>query len=99
MHSSNPLSIDNLGKPIDQMIYRGMIDSLFYLNASRPNIMYSVCLCARFQFDSRESHLQVVKRILRYLIGIIDQSLFYKKYQDFKLVGYCYANYVRNKVE
>ena len=64
MHSSNPLSIDDLGKQTDQMIYRGMIDSLFYLNASRPNIIYSVCLYARFQSDSQESHLKFVKRIL-----------------------------------
>ena len=51
MQASNPLSRDELGKPLDQMIYKGMIDSLLYLTASRHDIMYSVCLCARFQSD------------------------------------------------
>ena len=51
MHASNPLSKDESGKPVNQTIYRGMISSLLYLTASRTDIMYSVCLCARFQSD------------------------------------------------
>ena len=42
MQASNPLSKDESGKPVDQMIYRGMIDSLLYMTASRLDIMYSV---------------------------------------------------------
>ena len=61
MQASNPLSRDELGKPLDQMIYKGMIDSLLYLTASRHDIMYSVCSCARFQFDPWESHLKLLK--------------------------------------
>ena len=49
--------------------YRGMIGSLLYLTASRPDIMYATCLCARFQADPRDLHLVAVKRILRYLKG------------------------------
>jgi len=65
MHASNPLSKNESSKPIDQTIYRGMIGSLMYLTTSRPNIMYNVCRCARFQSDPRESHPKVVKRILQ----------------------------------
>ena len=65
MHASNPLSRDESGKAIDQMIYGGMIDSLVYLIAIRPNIMYSVCLCAN-QFDPQNLHLKVIKLILCY---------------------------------
>ena len=86
MHASNPLSKDKSGKPVDQTIYIGMIRSLLHLMASRHDIMYSVWLCARFKFDPRESHLKVVKRILCYLVGITNQSLFYKKNQEFRLV-------------
>ena len=51
MHASNPLSKDESGKPVDWMIYKGMSGSLLYLTASRLDILYNVCLCARFQFD------------------------------------------------
>ncbi|GKG20269.1 hypothetical protein Tco_0380070, partial [Tanacetum coccineum] len=49
--------------------YRGMIGSLLYLTASRPDIMFSVCLCARFQEVPKTSHLEAVKRIFRYIKG------------------------------
>ena len=54
---------------VDVSSYRGMISSLLYLTASRPDIMYATCLCARFQADPRDIHLVAVKRILRYLKG------------------------------
>ncbi|WVZ80762.1 hypothetical protein U9M48_028215 [Paspalum notatum var. saurae] len=56
------------GKSIDQKLYRSMIGSLLYLCASRTDIMLSVCMCARFQANPKESHLVAVKRILRYLV-------------------------------
>ena len=90
MGSSIKLDMDEKGKPIDQTKYRGMIDSLLYLMASRPNIMYSVCLCARFQACPKESHLNAVKRIFRYLKGTIDISLWYPKYNNFELI--CYSD-------
>jgi len=68
MHASNPPSKDELGKLVNHTIYRGMIGSLLCLIASRHDIIYSVYLCARFQFDPRKSHLKVVKRILCYLV-------------------------------
>jgi hypothetical protein len=57
------------GKSVDQKAYRSMIGSLLYLCASRPDIMLSVCMCARYQSDPRECHLVAVKRILRYLVA------------------------------
>ena len=99
MHASESLNKDESGKPVDQTIYRGMIGSLLYLTSSRPDIMHSVCLCARFQSDPRESHLKAVKRIFRYLVGSTNLSLFYKKNQDFRLVGYCDADYAGDRVE
>jgi hypothetical protein len=48
-------------------LYRSMIGSLLYLTASRPDIIFSVCMCARFQANPKEAHLSAVKRILRYL--------------------------------
>ena len=52
---------------VDVSSYKGMIGSLLYLTAIRPDIMYATCLCARFQADPRDIHLVAVKRILRYL--------------------------------
>jgi hypothetical protein len=60
--------LDTGGESVDQKVYQSMIGSLLYLCASRPNIMLSVCMCARFQADHKEVHLRVVKRIMRYLV-------------------------------
>ena len=60
---------DESGKPIDKKCFRGMIGSLLYLIVSRPDIMFTTCLCARFQSYPKESHVNAVKRIFRYLIG------------------------------
>jgi hypothetical protein len=62
------LDLDIGGKSVDQKVYRSMIGSLLYLCASRPDIMLSVCMCARFQANPKEVHLRVVKRIMRYLV-------------------------------
>ena len=62
------LDLNKDGKSVDQKIYRSMIGSLLYVCASRPDIMHSVCMCARFQANPKECHLVDVKRILRYLV-------------------------------
>jgi hypothetical protein len=67
MHTNGHLDLDEGGKPVDQKLYHSMIGSLLYLTASRPDIMFSVCMCARFQANHKESHLSALKRILRYL--------------------------------
>jgi len=76
-----------------------MIGSLLYLTASRPDILFSVCLCARFQSDPREPHLTAVKRIFRYLKGTTNLGLLYKKTSDYKLVGFCDADYAGDRIE
>ena len=76
-----------------------MIGSLLYLTESRPNILFSVCLCARFQSDPRESHLTTVKQILSYLKGTTNVGLCYRKSKDFQLVGYCDADFAGDRVE
>ena len=69
MATAKKLDQDESGKKVDITHYRGMIGSLLYLTASRPDIMFATCLCARFQADPKESHLIAVKRIFRYLKG------------------------------
>ncbi|RVW86001.1 Retrovirus-related Pol polyprotein from transposon RE1 [Vitis vinifera] len=99
MSSSIKLDMDEKGKPVNSTMYRGMIGSLLYLTASRPDIMYSVCLYARFQSCPKESHLSVVKRILRYLKGTMDIGLWYPKGDNFELIGYSDADFAGCKVE
>jgi hypothetical protein len=69
MGTDGHIDLKKGGKSVDQKAYRSMIGSLLYLCASRPDIMLSVCMCARFQSDPRECHLVAVKRILRYLVA------------------------------
>ena len=67
MATMTALDADEDGEPVDQKEYRSMIGSLLYLTATRPDIQFAVCLCARFQASPRTSHRQAVKRIMRYL--------------------------------
>ncbi|RVW84451.1 Retrovirus-related Pol polyprotein from transposon RE1 [Vitis vinifera] len=99
MSSSIKLDMDEKGKSIDSTMYRGMIGSLLYLTASRPDIMYSVCLCARFQSCPKESHLSAVKRILRYLKGTMNIGLWYPKGDNFELIGFSDAHFAGCRVE
>jgi hypothetical protein len=62
------LDLDMGGKSVDQKVYHSIICSFLYLCASRPDIMLSVCMCARFQATPKECHLRAVKRIMRYLV-------------------------------
>jgi hypothetical protein len=87
------------GKSVDQKAYQSMIGSLLYLCASRPNIMLSVCMCARFQSDPKECHLVVVKRILRYLVHMPCLGIWYPKGSTFDLTGYLDSDYARCKVD
>ncbi|WVZ75682.1 hypothetical protein U9M48_023717, partial [Paspalum notatum var. saurae] len=67
MSTNTALDADEDGEAVDQKEFRGMIDSLLYLTATRPDIQFVVCLCARYQASPRSSHRQAVKRIFRYL--------------------------------
>ncbi|KAI3784230.1 hypothetical protein L1987_43325 [Smallanthus sonchifolius] len=84
---------DKDGKDVDSRLYRGMIGSLMYLTASRPDIMFAVCLCSRFQSQPKESHMIAVKRIFRYLKGKPRIGLWYSKQQSFDFKAYTDSDY------
>jgi hypothetical protein len=84
---------------VDQKVYHSMIESLLYLCASRPDIMLSVCMCARFQATPKDCHLSVVKKIIRYLVLIPNLGLWYPKGSRFELLGYSDADYAGYKVD
>ena len=88
MPAKHHLGPDDNDKEFDQKVYRSMIVSLLYLFASRPDIMLSVCMCARFQAAPKESHHLTVKQILRYLAHTPTLGLWYPKGSEFDLVGF-----------
>ena len=75
-----------------------MIGSLLYLTASRPDISFSVGVCARFQSNPKESHLMAIKRIFRYLKGTENMCLFYPRSDTFDLKGFTDADYAGDLV-
>ncbi|GKB28539.1 uncharacterized mitochondrial protein-like protein [Tanacetum coccineum] len=79
MVEMNKPDADLQGTPVDATHYRGMIGSLMYLTSSRPDLIYVVCLCARYQAKPTEKHLNAIKRIFRYLKGTINMGLWYSK--------------------
>ncbi|GAV56658.1 hypothetical protein CFOL_v3_00200 [Cephalotus follicularis] len=93
MSITTKLDKDENGKEVDQKLYRSMIGSLLYLTASRPDIMFSVCLCARFQSSPKESHLIAVKRTFRYLAYTPLLGLFYSNDSLFNLHAFSDADY------
>ena len=93
------LDKDEKGKKVDQKLYRGIIGSLLYLTASRPDIMFSVCTCARFQFKPKESHLAATKRILRYLTGTLNVGIWYSKGTSLDLVAYSNSYFAKYKLD
>ena len=76
-----------------------MVGSLLYLTASRPDIMFATCLCARFQSNPKESHLIAIKRIFRYLKGTPNLGLWYPKNNGFDLIGYSDSDYAGCKID
>ena len=99
MGTSGSLDCDASGNMVDQKMYRSMIESLLYVIAPRPDVMFSVCMGARFQASLKESHLKAIKRILRYLKHTQNVGLWYFKGAKFELVGYSDSDYARCKVE
>jgi hypothetical protein len=99
MGTNGHLDLDTGGKSVDQKVYRPMIGSLLYLCASRLDIMLYVCMCPRFQVNSKEVHLIVVKRIMRYLVYTPKFGLWYPKVSTFDLIGYFDADYAGCKID
>ncbi|GJR21716.1 putative ribonuclease H-like domain-containing protein [Tanacetum coccineum] len=93
METQKDLLKDKDGEEVDVYLYRSMIGSLMYLTSSKPDIMFVVCACARYQVNPKVSHLYAVKRIFRYLKGQPKLGLWYPKDSSFDLVAYTDSDY------
>ncbi|GJR49832.1 putative ribonuclease H-like domain-containing protein [Tanacetum coccineum] len=93
METHKPLLKDENDKDIDKHMYRSMVGSLMYLKPLRPDIMFVVCACARYQVNPKASHLHAVKRIFIYLKGQPKLGLWYPKDLPFDLVAYTDSDY------
>ncbi|GKD44837.1 putative ribonuclease H-like domain-containing protein [Tanacetum coccineum] len=88
------VKLDELGgKSVDPSYYRGMIDTLLYLTASRPDLQFVICMCARYQARPTEKHLHAVKRIFRYLKETVNRRLWYPKDSSIALTAFADANH------
>ncbi|GKG09532.1 hypothetical protein Tco_0338278 [Tanacetum coccineum] len=87
------LDEDLSGTPVNQTKYRSMIGSLMYLTASRPDLVFAVCMCARYQSRPTKKHLEAVKRVFRYLQGSINMGLWYPKDTGMALTAYADADH------
>ncbi|GKC25352.1 hypothetical protein Tco_1027502 [Tanacetum coccineum] len=94
IETSKPLLKDAEAEDVDVHLYRSMIGSLMYLTASRPDIMFVVCACARFQVTTKVSHIHAVKRIFKYLKGNPQQEVLWIQNQ---MLDYGY-NFMNTKI-
>ena len=93
MSSSTKLNVDSSDVEVSPTLYRSIIGSLLYLTASKPDIAFSVGVCARYQASPKESHMTAVKRIIRYINGTPDYGLWYSKDSNACLAKYSDANW------
>ncbi|GJU81240.1 putative ribonuclease H-like domain-containing protein [Tanacetum coccineum] len=93
IETQKPLVKDEEASDVDVHLYRSMIGSLMYVTASRPDIMFAVCACSRFQVTPKTSHLTAVKRIFRYLKGKPKLGLWYPRESTFDLESYSDSDY------
>ncbi|GKF83866.1 hypothetical protein Tco_0248764, partial [Tanacetum coccineum] len=99
MSSDTKLTKDEEGESVDSTKYRGMIGTLLYLTTSRPDIMFSVCLYARFQEAAKTSHLETVKRIFRYIKGTTYLRLWYPKGTGIETIVYANSDHAGDYVD
>ncbi|GJY50437.1 retrovirus-related pol polyprotein from transposon TNT 1-94 [Tanacetum coccineum] len=90
MVEKSKLDEDTQGKAVDPTHYRGIIGTLMYLTASRPDLTFAVCMCARYQVKPTEKHLHAIKRIFKYLRGTVNRGLWYP--MDFSIAITTYAD-------
>ncbi|GJT74065.1 hypothetical protein Tco_1040790 [Tanacetum coccineum] len=106
METQKPLLKDEDGKEVDVHMYRSMIGSLMYLTSSRPDIMFVVCACARYQVNPKVSHLHAVKRIFSDYAGasldrksttgdLLTKAFDDKKKKSVRLMRYAVRNGIR----
>nr|GEW59820.1 retrovirus-related Pol polyprotein from transposon TNT 1-94 [Tanacetum cinerariifolium] len=88
------LDEDKEGKAVDPSHYRGMIGTLLYLIASRPDLQFAICIYARYQARPTEKHVHAVKRIFRYLRGTVHRGLWYPKDSSVALTAFVDADRV-----
>jgi len=93
------LDHDEAGMAVDETKYRGLIGSLLYLTASKPDIMFAVCMCARFQSAPKESHFNAAKRIMKYLQGTKEVSLWYPGNISLSLTSYSDSDFAGCKID
>ncbi|GKC74879.1 hypothetical protein Tco_1120762, partial [Tanacetum coccineum] len=99
IETQKPLTKDEEAADVGVHLYRFMIGSLMYLTASRPDIMFAVCACSRFQVTPKTSHLHVEKRIFRYLKGKPKLGLWYLRVSSFDLEAYSDSDYARENLD
>jgi hypothetical protein len=92
MSTAAVLDLDENGEAIDQREYRSMIGSLMYLTMTRPDIQFTVCLCALFQASPRSSHRTDVQRIFRYLKHTTEFGIWYSTSSSLDVVGFSDAD-------
>jgi len=90
------MSKNDKGGKINFTTFKSLVRSLRYLTCTRPYILYEVGLASRFMETSTTTHFKALKRILRYIKGIIDFVLFYGYSNSFDLVGYSDSDWARN---
>ncbi|GJV85897.1 retrovirus-related pol polyprotein from transposon TNT 1-94 [Tanacetum coccineum] len=93
MVEKSKLDEDTQEKAVDPTHYREMIGTLMYLIASRPDLTFVVCMCARYQAKPTEKHLHAVKRIFKYLRGTVNRRLWYPKVSSIALTAYADADH------
>ncbi|PWA98023.1 hypothetical protein CTI12_AA024020 [Artemisia annua] len=95
-HKAKPSKHDG-GEAVDSTLFKSLVGSLRYLTCTRPDILFAVGLISRFMEEPTTKHLEIAKRILRYIKGTIDYGMFYSTSEDFKLVGYSDSDWAGNK--
>ncbi|GJR78163.1 retrovirus-related pol polyprotein from transposon TNT 1-94 [Tanacetum coccineum] len=93
MVEKSKLDEDTQGKAVDPTHYRGMVGTLMYLTASRPDLTFVVCMCARYQANHIEKHLHVVKESFKYLRETVNKGLWYPKDSSIALTAYADADH------
>ncbi|GJS86499.1 putative ribonuclease H-like domain-containing protein [Tanacetum coccineum] len=99
IETNKALNKDEEAENVDVHLYRSMIGSLMYLTASRPDIMFAVCACVRFQVTHKVSHLNVVKMIFRYLKGQPKLGLWYPRDSPFELEAFSDSDYAKASLD
>ncbi|GJT93408.1 hypothetical protein Tco_1082253 [Tanacetum coccineum] len=108
MDTSDPIDIpmvdrskldeDPLGILVDQTRFRGMVGSLMYLTASGSDLVFAVCMCARYQAKPTKKHIEAIKRVFWYLRGTINWGLWYSKDTVMALTTYADADHMRSQL-